>query len=670
MKPSVTRLLLFSTLILSIAAVSVRAQTPVSSIGLENYTIPSQTVPVETPQLVEQRELFNRFVKAIQRPNQIDTETLERWLVELEGYPLYAYAQKYWLLQQLSLDSRSGILDFLAQNEGKPVAINVRKRWLQLLQDANRTSTFFKDYRPGISAELDCYYLNRRYGSTISEAQLNEKVTPLWMVSYSQPKACDPVFRRWKNAGLQTQDRLISRIVLASKEGNLRLAGFLARSLEQPYQYLGNLWRDAYRSPHRLTRMKRFPGLVNEQESAAFSFAMSRMVWSEPKCVQDALAKAKSSLKLSDAQIASITQNIALSLAVDQDPDAIAWLQRAYDLSPNDDALRWLVASSIRQGQWQQTVNIIDSAQSSLTDDIAYTYWKGRSLQALGANDLSQQSLTKAAGQRHYYGFLASAQLGVAPTLKSQPAEWSDDDTAALLQQPQIQIAYELFQQQRYSEARREWRSAMRTLSIEEKRQAALLAHEWQWFDQSIALLSQVGEKDDVARRFPLANDSNIQPLAMEYQIDPAWALAIARRESAFMVDAVSSAGARGLMQVLPSTANYLQQRNVRYSTLFEPDTNVTLGVQYLQYLMNKVNDNTLLATASYNAGWRRVLAWLPEEQPVEADIWIESIPYRETRNYVKAVLAYKFIYQMQLAQTSDVFEQLQQMKIPTKSSD
>jgi soluble lytic murein transglycosylase len=147
-----------------------------------------------------------------------------------------------------------------------------------------------------------------------------------------------------------------------------------------------------------------------------------------------------------------------------------------------------------------------------------------------------------------------------------------------------------------------------------------------------------------------------------------AWAYAIVRRESSFMPDAASHAGALGLMQVMPGTARYLAKKKIRRSSLFNPNRNVELGTQYMRYLMDKMDNNAILATASYNAGWRRVQQWLPEKGNMPLDLWIETIPYKETRNYVKAVLAYQQIYSQHLGGNENLFKKLATMEIQPKS--
>ncbi len=618
---------------------------------------------------LQQRKLFAEFVQLIETQRGLDGEEMGQRLAALEGYPLASYAEKYWLLLSLSKGSDAQVAAFFADHDNLPVARNVRKRWLQLLQDERRDELFTSYYQPRLSAELDCHYLQLIYNAEQGIAEFDQLVAPLWLVEYSQPKACDPIFKRWKEAGLQSDERVLARFKLATKAGNMQLAQFLGRSISADQKYLQKLWQDARLRPLRLTSGKKYPGKHSAEEAEVFAYAMSRLTWSQPHRVITALDSAAGKLSLEERQLDSLVRTIALSLAVAQHPDAETWLQKAYQRQADPEILRWQVATAIRQQQWQQTIALIDAAEPSHAADLSYQYWQGRSWQQLQAPAKAQSEFTAVANQRHYYGFLASAQLQQMPQLNHQEPAIDPALQSVLVNQPGIRRAYELFVHERFAEARREWRFALREANEDVRMQAALLAHDWQWYDQSIALFTQLGYSDDVLRRFPLATDTYIQPLAMEYQIDPAWAFAITRRESSFMSDAVSSAGARGLMQVMPATARFIEQKPVRYSTLLEPRANVSLGIQYLRYLLGKVNDNMLLATASYNAGWRRVLEWLPEDEAMAADIWIESIPYRETRNYVKAVLAYKYIYQLQLGQQSDLFEKLQVMQLQPRAT-
>ncbi len=213
-------------------------------------------------------------------------------------------------------------------------------------------------------------------------------------------------------------------------------------------------------------------------------------------------------------------------------------------------------------------------------------------------------------------------------------------------------------------EARREWRYWLTQLTNREKLVAAKLANENGWFDRAIFTLSQVGYLDDVDLRFPKAFDKKINQHAKQQEINPAWAFAIARRESSFMTDAHSSVGAKGLMQLMPNTAKQLKRGSISRQYLYNAENNIKLGTKYLRKLLDKSSGNQIIATASYNAGPYRVKKWLKDSDNLPADIWIETIPFRETRNYVKSVLAYQEIYQHQPGQVSRVFEQVINMNI------
>ena len=242
--------------------------------------------------------------------------------------------------------------------------------------------------------------------------------------------------------------------------------------------------------------------------------------------------------------------------------------------------------------------------------------------------------------------------------------EISRTEKTDILLYPSAKRAFEFYYLGRYLEARREWRYWLTQLNNREKLVAAKLANENGWFDRAIFTLSQVGYLDDVELRFPKAFDKKINQHAKKQAINPAWAFAIARRESSFMTDARSPVGAKGLMQLMPKTAKQLKRGSVSRKYLYNADNNIKLGTKYLRKLLDKNKGNHVLATASYNAGPYRVNRWLKNSKAMPADIWIETIPYKETRNYVKSVLAYQEIYQHKPGQVSQIFEQVINMSI------
>ena len=182
---------------------------------------------------------------------------------------------------------------------------------------------------------------------------------------------------------------------------------------------------------------------------------------------------------------------------------------------------------------------------------------------------------------------------------------------------------------------------------------AAKLADEWGWHDRAIATLARARYWDDLELRFPLAHQQVVLTQAKRQKVNPAWAFAIIRQESAFTTDARSHAGAMGLMQLMPRTARTvarsMKMQPPRRYDLLKIDTNIRLGVRYLKKVQDRNQGHPVLATAAYNAGQSRVTQWLPEQGSVAADVWIETVPFQETRDYLKRVMTYTVIYEQRL---------------------
>jgi soluble lytic murein transglycosylase len=370
----------------------------------------------------------------------------------------------------------------------------------------------------------------------------------------------------------------------------------------------------------------------------------------------------------SAAQQKQISHRFAIFLALADHEKAEVWLEKATSLEPNAELLRWHLAHVLRQQNWQDALDVINLVPGEIADGNVFQYWKAQAYEKLGAKELAYQGLQKLAKQRHYYGFMASGKLSKMASLNDNPLLIAQGDMDELAALPSAQRALEFRKLGRNLSARREWIFLQSQLTQQQKLTAAVLASQQNWHDQAIFGFSKAGYLDDLSRRFPMPFDSQLQRNAKKNNIDVAWAYAIVRRESSFMPDAASHAGALGLMQVMPGTARYLAKQKVRKNTLFNPNRNVELGTQYMRYLMDKMDNNPILVTASYNAGWRRVKQWLPEKDNVPLDLWIETIPFKETRNYVKAVLAYQQIYSQHLGGSENLFKALATMEIQPKS--
>lgn len=624
----------------------------------------------------EQREWF---LEAEQRIERRDFDRARELMLKLADYPLFPYLEAAFLEQNFSLANEPFVLEFLEEYQGTPAERQLRTAWLNFLARRNDGARFLRDYRRQGSAHLQCYYLRERYRSLRRadpsesiDAEFTElwnDVTEQWMHGRSLPSACDPVFLAWSNAGHRTDDVVWQRIKLALDARQTGLARYLARFMDDDTRYLADLMRRVNTSPSVVRRFQEFPG-ADPREREIILYGLGRLRWNNHDALVSVWEHFKDKYPFSEQERAQMESDIAVTLALRGDDRALGYFQRLDPAYMTDTARQWYLTARLATQNYGAIAAFIDRLPEDIAERGQWLYWSARAQAELGNFDDAMETMERTAQQRNYYGFLASARLSLIPELSHDEPEFSPDALEQLAQSPAAQRAYELRQMERFLDARREWNLVRQDLGEDEQVLAAILASEWGWHDQAIFGFAQSGSLNDVHRRFPLGYSELLQEQAAQASIDPAWVFAITRRESSFQPDAVSPAGARGLMQVMPATADYLLRnspgptsRIPTQTRLFNPEENVRLGTQYLADLLRRTDNNWLLATAAYNAGIYRMQEWLPSES-VPADLWIEMIPFQETRDYVKAVLAYQQIYTMLLGKDANVLAPLIRMQI------
>ena len=251
-----------------------------------------------------------------------------------------------------------------------------------------------------------------------------------------------------------------------------------------------------------------------------------------------------------------------------------------------------------------------------------------------------------------YYGFLAADRLGIdyairdeSPTYSSQQKILMSSDIEAVRGREYLLVGLP-------ADARRAWRRFSQSLEGDDLVAAASLASDWGWHDRAIIEIGRTRFKRFLPLRFPMPYRDKVFEVAKHSAIDPAWVYGVIRQESTFIADIRSPSGAVGLMQLMPKTARFIARkmgRSVRTRDLIDENISISLGVHYLRNVMDRFKNHQVLATAAYNAGPSRVKKWLPIDQPVAADIWVDTIPIIETRRYVRAVMAYTTIYEWRM---------------------
>ncbi|USD28558.1 transglycosylase SLT domain-containing protein [Pseudoalteromonas sp. SCSIO 43201] len=575
-------------------------------------------------------------------------------------HPLKPYVEMAFYQRHPRLKYQQEIQHFLTIYEHTPLEWPVRSAWLEYLKRHKKKARFIEFYRETSDVELKCTYLSYQLDLGAPKKAILDQVADIWTVGKSQPRACDGLFRAWQKAGYRTSERVWQRVSNAAQSGQTSLLDYLQKLLPKHEAYLAQLYKTVRQDPSAAAGLYRFKKrTVKESEIAVYG--VRRLIWRDPDLALRAWQKMQNMFSFSQQQKDSVAYRFALALASKGHKDARFWLNKVPKSLQDKKLLQWLMSNLLKEQDWEG-ISALFVGHEQLSN--AQQYWLAFSLSKrgniAGANVIWQQL----AKERDYYGFLAAARLGLPVSLNELPLEIDAAIVDQVSQAPGFKRAKALYELERYTQARREWNYLTNTSSKDEKLAASVLAAEFDWYDSTIFTLAQIKAWDYVDLRFPMAFKDLFSKYSKRHRVDLAWSIAIARRESSFAPDARSSADAHGLMQLLPSTAKYVNNRKrVTKKRLYQPATNIRLGTSYLEYLKRKNAGNEILATASYNAGYHRIKRWLPSEA-MPAELWIELIPYKETRDYVKNVMAYRQVYHTRLGRDGNILADILEMKI------
>jgi soluble lytic murein transglycosylase len=620
----------------------------------------AQSEPVDSEQREQQRELFKKAEYAAKRGRLNEYRQL---LQKLEGYPLVPYLELARLEQVGYLANEDRVLAFLEKHDNTPLDWQLRQPWLTYLAGQEEYARFIRDFRHPGTLTHRCQFIEAQREKGLADGPFRRQVDAIWEHGFSLPSACDPILKEWEGLDGRTDEKIWNRLEMAAERGNPTLLPYLTGLLPELQQYLGEFYHKVRYSPAAIEDGSWFKGRYPEKEAQITTFALTKLIWRDENIALRSYKKLKPELPFSEEQEERIAEEFAVALSLKSHPEARVWHDRVPVNALNERVLQWRLAIYLKDKDYEGLRDAIQSLPVAIRQGNQWRYWLARTQEITGNALVAQQLYEDLSDERHYYGFLASARLQKPVSLEHEKLEVSVVQLEQIRNHPSVQRAYELIQLERWVDARREWNHLLTQLDGEEQKVAAYLASEWGWHDQAIWTLAQIGHFDAVGIRFPLAYKDILGRASQAAGIDENWALAITRRESNFRHDAYSSAGARGLMQILPGTAKQLDTKNNSWRRLNDPSVNVRLGTHYLSRLKHRFENNWLLATASYNAGYYRVREWLPEE-PVYADEWVETIPYHETRDYVKAVLSYQQIYRMLGGNEDNLFEQVVDMTI------
>lgn len=597
------------------------------------------------------RALFLRAEAALAEGKIAFYQKLKEKLID---YPLYPYLLYSEYDRRLSNLNYQDFQQFLDKYPDTPLAEQLRFKWLQAKAKQEDWQGFIQAYQPTNDVSMQCYYLWASLRTQKDTQVILKQIQPLWMNGKQPPKSCEAVFSVWEKSGAMTHSMVWQRIKLLIQEGNGALARRMANYLKRSEVALVELWLMIHNNPLLVMERKYF----TEKHPAHLEMivdGVALIARSKPDEAIQIWQKIGHQYKFTERHWGLVVRAIGLSFALQRNPEAEKWLSKVPAIYCNAAVHEWRVRMSLAKEDWATALNWIKAMPETLAKAEEWQYWKARGLERVNQRPESQAILTKLTKSRSYYGFLAS-HLSLKPfSILQHKIIMERGLVQAMAVKPSVLRARELQTLGRFAKARTEWQFITGRMSDKEKHIAANLAIHWNLPNWSILALSKADNKDDLSLRFPVVYGSHILKEAHKNQIDPALIFAVTRQESAFVPHAKSSAGAMGLMQLIPSTAQMVARKNRitigHHSELLEPFTNIQLGSGYLKMMLENHKNNTVLATAAYNAGPGRVRKWMPTYD-MSADIWIETIPYKETREYVKNVMTYTVIYQEILGKT------------------
>jgi soluble lytic murein transglycosylase len=572
----------------------------------------------------------------------------------LEDYPLYAYLRYEYLRTRMSQVKPEQIREFFQAYPASLLEANLRTEWLKSLARTRRWREFLDDYQPQSDVVLQCQQLAAR----IALGRLDDvafDAVRLWLAPKSQPDECDPAFKVLYTSALMDDDLVWQRIHLAMEAGETSLALFLSRRLSSERdRALVRRWAEVRANPARALRAAEL-AVDSEVTRHIVLYGVRRLARTDVDQALAHLAGFDGRYAFTSAEHGACLRDLALAAVRADDDDALALLDRVpadwVDKHIDEARLR----TAIKRNAWARLVMWTEREPDAGIDRLRWRYWRARALEAEGQNEAARKLYEELAAARDYYGFLAADRLGLPYQMQDIPLQVSAAERTEVLAVPGVVRAREwLALNQRYR-ARREWHFEIDRLNRRQLEVAALLAHEWGWHDRAILALGRAESLDDLSVRFPVPHQDLVARYSDKRKIPPAVMYSIIRSESAFMVDAQSAAGALGLMQVMPETGREIAAeigfKLASARQLLQADDNVTLGSAYLKRMLDGFNGSLPMAAAAYNAGPHRVRTWMPSGQCMPADVWIESIPFDETRQYVMRTVFHTAVYEWRLNQ-------------------
>ena len=583
-----------------------------------------------------------------------DQERFQQIRARLNHYPLLPYLDYYQLAFRPGAADYNDVTRFIRQHGDTPQSNRLERSYLTYLAQSQQWSQFLRFYpaKPNSTDLLCMHYQARYYTGHKSEAL--QEAGKLWLTGQSRPDACDPLFQLWQQAGLRTQDKIWQRMKLAFEAQNPNLIRHLGAQLGGSLKPYGDQMIALFDQPARAMNPASFSTAPPSRQ--LLSLGLARYANEQPEPALRQLGEMKRRFGLNQAEVARVERAAARRLLLDRSLAQRNWLDATLVRMKDAELVELRARLAIWEQDWRGLEGWVKRMPMALQKEDRWRYWLARSLEVQGRQKPARELYLETANLRGFYGFMAAQRTGVPYRIKNQSVGHKVPDwRTASSRWPFLVRVRELLAMNEITAARSEWIHNMDRNPVAQRLEFGHIALNQGWHE--LAILSSIRAEawDAIDLRFPLPLKRTFSQMAQERTMNTSLLYAISRQESALYPLAQSPVGARGLMQLMPATAKETAAKlGVPYRNeqqLFDPTMNIRLGSAYLKRLLDVYDGNRILAAAAYNAGPGRVKRWRDQSTNKPMDVWVESIPYRETRNYVQNVLSFDLIYQHKLQQ-------------------
>lgn len=606
-------------------------------------------VPTLMAQTADQT-LYRQAYDAVRANDQARFQQIR---ARLTHYPLLPYLDYYQLAFRPGAADYNDVTRFIRQHGDTPQSNRLERSYLTYLAQSQQWSQFLRFYpaKPS-STDLLCMHYQALYYTGKPKEAL-QGAGKIWMSGQSRPDACSPLFQLWQASGQRTQEKIWQRMTLAFEAENPNLIRHLGAILGSGLQSYGDQMVTLFEQPAKAMNPAYFSS--NPYSRKLLSLGLTRYATQEPESVLRQLALFRSRFGLTQAEVKPVERAIACRLLLDRSIAQRSWVDSTVKKLADPDITELRARLAIWEQDWRGLSGWVKMMPMARQKEDRWRYWMARSLEVQGQQKPARDLYLETANLRGFYGFMAAQRTGVPYRIKNQSVKHVPGWRTASQRWPFLLRVRELLSMNEIAAARSEWIHNMDRNPVAQRIEFGHIALNQGWHELAILASIRAEAWDALDLRFPLPLKRTFSQMAQERTMNTSLLYAISRQESALYPLAQSPVGARGLMQLMPATAKETAGKlGVPYRNeqqLFDPTMNIRLGSAYLKRLLDVYDGNRILAAAAYNAGPGRVKRWREQSDNKPMDVWVESIPYKETRNYVQNVLSFDLIYQHKLQQ-------------------